>query len=430
MQKIKRRTTNGFSSAMRDALHVLGRPVRTAARRGHTVVLPYRGYGTRDEVFLMGRVFRQPLAGAVTSEGKLTRDLLNLLRRMLRWGIGDAVLKARFYGTEKVVTTDRYGYFHVALNPAESPPTDTLWHRMDLELERPGGENVRAEGYLFIPPHLSQFVVISDIDDTVVLTGVANKIKMMWRLFFQGAESRTAFPGVAAFYQALHRGSSGKQMNPMLYVSRGPWSIYDVLEAFFTRHRIPVGPILFLRDWGLTLQRPFPRKAIGHKYKLIEDMLSRYEDMSFILIGDSGQHDPEIYARVVSNHPGRVLAVYIRTVNKDPERRRAIENLAAKVVEAGASMLLAADTFAMAEHAADRGFISEDALTEVLEERVRELGEPALQPVQSIESTGPQEAKEALRQGPLTDMGEDTPPNVAIQPNDEKATGWSDEDTR
>src|SRR3954471_6984878 len=111
--------------------------------------------------------------------------------------------------------------------------------------------------------------------------------------------------------------------NPMLYVSRAPWTNYEVLDAFFGLHGIPVGPLLFLREWGLTVQSPLPRRGKGHKLELIGNMLRLYRGLPFVLVGDSGQRDPEIYARVVRENPGRVLAVYVRNVSRDPARVRA-----------------------------------------------------------------------------------------------------------
>ena len=148
------------------------------------------------------------------------------------------------------------------------------------------------------------------------------------------------------------------EQNPMLYVSRAPWSIYEVLEDFFNLHKIPIGPVLFLREWGVTLQHPLPKQSKGHKNALIEDMLAVYNDLPFVLIGDSGQRDPEIYSRVVREHRSRVLAVYIRNVSRDAERIQAIETLATQVAEAGSSLVLAADSQVMASHAAERGLIS------------------------------------------------------------------------
>jgi phosphatidate phosphatase APP1 len=202
-------------------------------------------------------------------------------------------------------------------------------------------------------------------------TGVANKLKMLWRLFVEDADSRVAFPGVVALYRALHGGVSGNQQNPMLYVSRAPWGIYEVLEEFFRQHRIPVGPILFLREWGLTWTSPLPRKAEDHKRELIQNMLALYSELPFVLIGDSGQHDPEIYRQIVEENPGRVLAVYIRNVSSSPKRTKDIQDLAEAVSQAGSSMVLAADTVAMAEHAAKLGLVALEIVADVKNENVQ-----------------------------------------------------------
>jgi phosphatidate phosphatase APP1 len=153
-----------------------------------------------------------------------------------------------------------------------------------LLLEEP--ERVEARGQIYIPSPRARFVVISDIDDTVMHTGVANKLGMLWRLFVADAQSRVAFPGVAALYRALYAGRSGDEANPMLYVSRAPWGIYAVLEEFFAQHGIPVGPVLFLREWGISWRSPLPRKATDHKQELIATCWSSILISLFVLIGD------------------------------------------------------------------------------------------------------------------------------------------------
>ena len=386
----------------RKALRLLARPDQAVPGREGVIVRPYRGYGSRAEVFLIGRVYRQPPAPDGPPSGDLVRALADLGRLLRRRGVADATLHARFQGAEHRVATDRDGYFRVHLRPKVTPPADRLWHRLALQLERPCPLRVEAE--LFIPPPDCRRVVISDIDDTIMHTGVANKAVMLWRLFAQGAEQRVAFPGMAAFLRALHAGALGAEHNPMLYVSRAPWAIYEVLEAFFRAHAIPAGPLLFLREWGLTLQSPLPRRAKGHKLELIRHMLELYDELPFVLIGDSGQRDPEIYARVVREHPGRVRAVYIRNVSRDPARLQAIEALAAEVAEAGSSLVLAADSLAMAEHAVGHGLIAATALTEVSGERKDQEAAPP-QPTQPV-------SQDRLAQ---TLDAASSPPNVVVE---------------
>ncbi len=421
---------SSLTAGLRGAVRLLSRPARADRGRGGIVIQTYRGYGTRREVFLMGRVFRQPGGGPRADAATLGRDLIDVVRRILRRGVRRAGLTARFAGGTERVTTDRDGYFRIRLCPAEPPPADRLWHTVTLTMAEPHGSKAGigadTQAQVFIPPASARFVVISDIDDTVMYTGVANKLMMMWRLFVQGAASRTAFPGVAAFYRALHGGRSGAEQNPMLYVSRGPWSLYEVLEAFFQRHAIPVGPILFLREWGLTLQRPLPPQAKGHKLALVRDMLARYDDLPFVLIGDSGQHDPEMYAQVVREHPGRVRAIYIRNVTRDAGRRDAIDVLAEEVAAAGSALLLAADSFTMVGHAVDHGLIPPAALDAVLAERAAEAeegapGAPRAEPRAAVARPTPQATRAAVAAGAVDaalaqDTGDAAPPSVAVEP--------------
>ena len=212
----------------------------------------------------------------------------------MRWGLRDRTVRASLGGDEATTPTGPGGRFEIQLAPTRLTDGEA-WQEVHLDVE---GSEAEGQGWVYAPASPSDFVVVSDIDDTVMHTGVANKLAMVWRLFFRDAEHRSPFPGVAELYRALHGGPDGSQANPMLYVSRGPWSIRPVLDSFFQQHDIPVGPILFLRDWGITLQHPLPRKSTRHKHDLIERMLRIYHDRPFVLVGDSGQHDPEVYAEL------------------------------------------------------------------------------------------------------------------------------------
>ncbi|MCM2973409.1 App1 family protein [Larsenimonas suaedae] len=340
----------------RKLLKVLARPVKGDRGQGGTLIYPYRGYGSQREIFLMGRVFHQPSLGLPLKSGVL-RDMADIVRRMVRWGLADREVAISVGHHESVVTTDRDGYFYAHITLSRSLPTDTVWHKAELKVLGTE-ETLPAVADIYVPKPDIDLAVISDIDDTVMYTGVANKIKMMYRLFMEKADERTAFPGVAPFYQALHGGATGDAGRPMLYVSRGPWSIYEILEAFFHLNNIPAGPVLFLREWGLTLQHPLPKKAEDHKAHLIESMLSLYDELPFVLIGDSGQRDPEIYADIVERYPNRIKTIYIRSVHKQSDRDQSIARLAAKVQDAGCELILASSSEKMACHAFERGYIS------------------------------------------------------------------------
>ncbi|EAR23071.1 App1 family protein [Nitrococcus mobilis] len=380
--------------ALRRAVRVLGKSVRTDAQQHGFALHPYRGYGSSEQIFAIGRVLRQSnMRHTRRTKGGFGYDLLAAVRHFTRRGAAGVRLAARFYGNETHTSTDRDGYFRVQMAPGSALAPDQLWHMLELEVLEPKID-LKCQAEVFIPSDSARFVVISDIDDTVMYTGVANRFMMLWRMFVQDAASRVAFPGVAAFYRALYQGVSGNETNPVLFVSRGPWSLYEMLDTFFNIHNIPAGPLLFLREWGVSLLRPLPRRAKEHKLELIRGILALYKDLPCVLIGDSGQHDPETYARVLQEYPDKVHAIYIRAISRATRRTHEIEALAQQVAAAGSTLVLASDSFSMAEHAATLGLIAPAAVTEIAKER-RAQGEAP-----------PQSAPEV--HGPLTKMT--TPP--------------------
>jgi phosphatidate phosphatase APP1 len=157
----------------------------------------------------------------------------------------------------------------------------------------------------------------------------------------------------------LQRGPDEQAENPIFYVSSSPWNIYDVLEDFLDVHGVPEGP-LFLKDWSPSVLG----KHRGHKLGIIRKLLSTYPNLPFVLIGDSGEEDPEIYSQVVRDHPGRVRAVYIRDVTS-AERDAEVKTIAKEVRNLGAEMVPVRDSASAAEHAASAGLISPEAVPDI-----------------------------------------------------------------
>jgi phosphatidate phosphatase APP1 len=178
-------------------------------------------------------------------------------------------------------------------------------------------------------------------------------------VLLNNAYTRLPFEGVGAFYGALQRGPDGRAENPIFYVSSSPWNIYDVLEDFLDVHGVPEGP-LFLKDWSPSVLG----KHRGHKLGIIRTLLGTYPDLPFVLIGDSGEEDPEIYSQVVREHPGRVRAVYIRDVTS-AERDAEVKTIAREMRNVGVEMVPVPDSASAAEHAASAGHISPEAVPDI-----------------------------------------------------------------
>jgi len=348
---------------------------------GPVKILTYRGYGTPERLYLRGRVVEDKQIPEAEKNDKFWENLLYMYRRLESDEVPHARLVARFQDMEQEVTANEEGFFEIEIHPTQPLAEQRIWHPVEIELISPipaaqGRYPVKATGEVLVPPPSAKFVVISDIDDTVLQSDAAHLTKMARHVFLGNAHTRLPFPGVAALYRALFHGASTNEMNPMFYVSSSPWNLYDLLAQFFHLQDIPIGPVLFLRDWGMTEEEILPIHHRAFKTAVIRQMLEFYPHMPFILVGDSGQEDPEIYAEMVNAFPRRIQAVYIRNVSRDLKRPEAIRELAKKIVEAGSALVLANDSLTIAKHALEMGYISRSALPSIQEEKKKDQAPP------------------------------------------------------
>jgi phosphatidate phosphatase APP1 len=320
------------------------------------IIVPYLGYGTAGRLTLEGRVLDDALVPAAQEGDSRWRNLVRFWRRLESDEVPGARLRASFEGVSAETVTDSEGYFRFELVPAA--PAAPGWQNVEIELLAPR-TGVRATGRVMVPSPQARFGVISDIDDTVVASGATRKVSMVVRLALSNARTRKPFAGVGAFYRALHAG-----VNPFVYLSKSPWNLYAPLVELFTLQRLPEAPLL-LRDYGPQLLR---RRSEGHKIMHIERVLETYAALPFVLIGDSGEEDPEIYSEAVRRHPERIKVIYIRSVHPDPARIGAVQRLIEEVRPTGCQLVLVPDTGFAAAHAAGEGLIQPSALPDILEE--------------------------------------------------------------
>ncbi|SHK44544.1 App1 family protein [Hymenobacter psychrotolerans] len=353
---------------------------RTRARLGllHPLqLLPYRSYGTPTRLYVKGRLLTDKGITEPDASDSRLHNLLNMYRRFDSNEIGGAQLLVRpADGSEHPVMTDEEGYFTLNLEPQSLPePVDFLWYPVEVLLQHVPhpftASGLRAAAPVLIPPADAEYGVISDLDDTVIQTSATNLLRMARTVLIRNARSRLPFKGVAEFYRQLQLGRNGKRNNPFFYVSSSPWNLYDLLEDFLHLNDIPPGPLL-LRDMALAGKKSGDATAHhGHKLKEIDNLLLTYPKLPFVLIGDSGQEDANIYREVVRRHPGRILAIYIRDVNL-PERAALVERVTEELRAEKVEMLLVKDTVQAAEHAAQAGFIFQEAIPAVAKEKQKD----------------------------------------------------------
>ena len=293
-------------------------------------VANYIGFGRPDYLYLTGRVLRDRGIGR-DERDQLWHNLVNNFKRFNSREIDDAKVEITWGKHTFERITDSEGYFHVEhhCDPADAPQfDDALWQEATVRVvETPLNGKVNHLSHSdVILPREAEFGVISDIDDTILKTDVTSrfKLKTMMHTLLKNAGNRRAFEGVSDFYNALKGGPDAKGHNPFFYVSNSPWNLYDLLLDFLHLNRLPRGPIL-LRDFGLPAEDTV-QSYKTHKADMVDKILSTYPHLPFILLGDSGEHDTDIYLEAAKNNPERIVCIYIRDVQHE-QRAQRIEEL-------------------------------------------------------------------------------------------------------
>ncbi|MCP9236095.1 App1 family protein [Lewinella sp. JB7] len=293
-------------------------------------VANYIGFGRPDFLYLTGRVLRD--RGIARNErDQLWHNIVNNFKRFNSREINDAKVEITWGGHVFERTTDSEGYFYVehACDPDEAPKLDDeLWQEATVRVvETPldGKVNYVSHSDVVLPRE-AEFGIISDIDDTILKTDVTSrfKLKAMMHTLLKNASNRRAFEGVSDFYKALQGGPDAAGFNPFFYVSNSPWNLYDLLLDFLHLNHLPRGPIM-LRDFGLPAEDTVVSYKT-HKADMVDKILSTYPHLPFILLGDSGEADTDIYLEAARNNPERILCIYIRDVQHELRAQR-IEDL-------------------------------------------------------------------------------------------------------
>ncbi|KLI64686.1 phosphatase domain-containing protein [Aurantiacibacter marinus] len=301
------------------------------SRNVATRLQPYFGHRSADRLVLSARALRS--APAAFGEGSRWRAIRTMMAQFASREVGSVDVRLVIEGEagtllDQAGTTDHEGFVHfdIALSPAWDLPDHPAWEVAQLRWINSEGPQ-SADAHILVPGKDSNLAVISDIDDTIIesgITGGPRNIARNWkRVLAQLPHERIAVPGADAFYGALGGGVTatgekhGAKMmpathRPFFYISSSPWNLFSYLVAFQRLKGLPLGPI-HLRDWGFNRETFGSGSHGAHKEAAIASILGMYPAMQFALIGDDTQGDLPAFAHAVETHPGRVAAVFLRS---------------------------------------------------------------------------------------------------------------------
>ncbi len=267
-----------------------------ARRRGlRPSVEAFPGYGSQTWVRVLGRVMIAP------RQRKRSHTYVGVRgwRSFVAVPVGFAQVRVEIDGAVHEVSADRGGVIDTVLPATLSPG----WRSVTMSVEDQPPTTTRV---LVIGEEV-RFGVVSDVDDTVMVTALPRPLLAAWNSFVVNEHARQPVPGMAVLLERLVQQHPGA---PMVYLSTGAWNVAPTLARFLRRHLFPAGAML-LTDWGPTHDRWF-RSGRSHKAENLTRLAAEFPGITWLLVGDDGQHDDEIYTAFTAAHPDNVAAVAIR----------------------------------------------------------------------------------------------------------------------
>ncbi len=279
------------------------------------LIMGFAGYRNAYSARVKARIVRKPKIKGAPSSTLTKMHAMYRLYNSHELARVHVILEA--WGKTYYGASDEEGY--VSFEVAAPPPVDdkTRWEAVTMRLADDRHDHGPATIPVLSAGTDRAWAIISDIDDTIIETGAQNFAKNWRKILVDQVEDRIAVPGAGNLYRTI-AGDYKAPTRPFFYVSSSPWNLYGFLTSFMEKQQIPHGP-MFLKDYGLEVDKFIDTAHADHKLDAINTILEFYPEQKFLLIGDNGQDDVEIYAEVVETHPGRIGAVYIRDVNQSCE---------------------------------------------------------------------------------------------------------------
>ncbi|MCP3145051.1 phosphatase domain-containing protein [Pyxidicoccus xibeiensis] len=270
----------------------------TSAALAEPAVLLAPVLGRPEGVLLQGRVLKE-----APSEGSTA--LSRNVRRLTAANWEGARVEVSFQGVVATVKSGHDGGFEVNLRPPEGKAFPVGTSQAEARVE-----GARTQAPVEVIAEGSPLLVVSDFDDTVAVTNVTSPVKLVESALLKDSDTQAVVEGMAAFYGCLRVRSTPA----FALVSGSPVQYLPRIRTFLERHGFPAGFGVYLRDIG-------PGTLSGYKQPIIRRLLQQFPQ-PVVLVGDSGEKDPEVYAQLREEFPGRVKAIYIRDAGRTSDKAR------------------------------------------------------------------------------------------------------------
>jgi phosphatidate phosphatase APP1 len=294
----------------------------------------YRGYLNDQELVVFGHVFKSWAPDKYRIDRHGIKHAVSIFNMFNIKPISNIRVNLEFQGVKVETKTLKDGYFR--FNIPFNQELESGWHEYRVTCQFHDFGVVETGEIL--KPFESKFAIISDIDDTFLISYSDNFFKKLYIMLLKNIDKRKIFKDVVSHYKALSAYGQENEhaSNSFFYVSSSEWNLYDFINEFAKKHELPKAVIKLKKiKTGISDFLFTGRGGHDHKFEKIKDIISFYPKLKYVLIGDDSQKDPYIYERICKIFPLNVKAVYIRKTNNG--EKEAVSKVLANLNDMGVS---------------------------------------------------------------------------------------------
>lgn len=331
-------------------------------------IIIYNGFVSSSTAFISGNLTEDKGLAKPDANNSVWQNILSMIKRYSSDQIAGANIGVEIAYTKQETITNENGLFSSTVSSSGlKPKSHSHWIACKAVMKHNDTRNhekVYSWGEVLIPGTDADFGVISDIDDTIIVSHSTQFFRKLRLMLLRNSRTRKPFVGVDAFYRALSKGVSRNNSNPFFYISSSEWALYDLIYDFCSFNKLPKG-VFLLRELKVSLWKLW--KSGGgkheHKFNKIDMLFKSYPNLNFVLIGDNGQQDTDIYTRIARRYPNRVKSIYIRTVKKVKDDK--MKSITEELRRENITILFSPTSLEAAKHAAANHLIAPELVQEI-----------------------------------------------------------------
>jgi len=270
-------------------------------------IVVYNAYGNTHYIIIQGRMEKEKSYKKVNRDDSWFKNLFRRLREIEANEIKGKNIFATINQESFQTKGDSEGYFEFDIKTKKAIKSG--YKSIELQIQNnPDIKRVKAT-IIGAKPLIG---IISDFDDTLIISNVTNKIKLGINTMFKNYQQRKIVPGMVERFNKILAQNPKNSPNALFVLSGSPQQLFKPINSFLNYYNFPKRVLILKKAHGDN-KDPLTDQ-FAYKTQKIKRLIKLYPNIKWVMFGDSGEKDLEVYRFIKSKYPNKIKEYYIRNI--------------------------------------------------------------------------------------------------------------------